>query len=80
MDPTKLVSHFSEFPVIFYVIYKIQQFAYTIGVTLLQFRPWKEFGLCNVTPMAAGRHGLPNSGEAGGSLARGRGGGGLGDH
>jgi hypothetical protein len=30
--------------------------------------------------MAAGRHGLPNSGEAGGSLAWGRGGGGSRGH
>jgi hypothetical protein len=76
MDPTKLVSHFSKFSVIFYAIYKIQQFGSTIGVTFLQLGPWKELKVRNVTPMAAGRHGLPNSGEAGGSLARGRGGGG----
>jgi hypothetical protein len=74
-----LVSHFSEFSVIFYAIYKVQQFAYTIGVTFLQLGPWKELQVRNVTPMAAGRHGLANSGEAGGSRARGRGGGGFGD-
>jgi hypothetical protein len=78
MDPTKLVSQFSEFSVIFYAIYKIQQSNLTIGVYLLRKGPWKVSGPCNVAPMAAGRHGLPNSGEAGGSLARGRGGGGLG--
>jgi hypothetical protein len=32
----------------------------------LQIRPWKDFGVCNVAPMAAGRRGLANSGEAGG--------------
>jgi hypothetical protein len=79
MDPTKLVSHFSEFPVIFYTIYKIQQIGSTIGVTFLPLRPWKESGLCNSAPMAAGRHGLANSGEPGGALAQEMGGGGLGD-
>jgi hypothetical protein len=71
-----LVSHFSEFSVIFYAIYKNQQNCCTIGVTFLQLRPWKELNVCNVAPMAAGRRGLCNSGEAGGVLARGRGGGG----
>jgi hypothetical protein len=69
-----LVSHFSEFSVIFYAIYKIQQNCVTIGVTFLQLRPWKDSNVCNVAPMAAGRRGLANSGEAGGVLARGRGG------
>jgi hypothetical protein len=32
--------------------------------------------VCNVVPMAAGRRGLANSGEAGAALNRGRGGGG----
>jgi hypothetical protein len=76
MDTTKLVSQFSEFPVIFYVIYKIQQTALTVGVTFLQLGPWKELKVRNVAPMAAGRRGLANSDEAGGALARGRGGGG----
>jgi hypothetical protein len=76
MDPTKLVSHFFEFSVIFYAIYKIQQNCVTIGVTFLQLRPWKDSNVCNVAPMEAGRRGLANSGEAGGVLARGRGGGG----
>jgi hypothetical protein len=79
-DPTKLVSHFSEFSVIFYAIYKIHQSAYTIGVTFLQLGPWKDLKVCNSAPMAAGRHGLANSGEAGGALARGRGGGGPRGH
>jgi hypothetical protein len=42
----------------------------------LQLGPWKELKVRNVAPMAAGWHGLPNSGESGGALARGRGGGG----
>jgi hypothetical protein len=75
MDPKKLVSHFSEFAVIFYAIYKLQQFAYTIGVTFLQFGPWKDFGLCNWALGVTGRRGLPKSGEAGG---RGRAGAGRG--
>jgi hypothetical protein len=70
-----LVSHFSEFSVIFYTIYKNQQFAYTIGVTFLQFGPWKDFGLCNWALGVAGRRGLPKPGEAGSALGRGMGGG-----
>jgi hypothetical protein len=66
MNPTKLVSHFSEFYVIFYAIYKNQKNCYTIGVTFLQLRPWKDLSVRNVVPMAAGRRGLANSGEAGG--------------
>jgi hypothetical protein len=66
MDPTKLVSHFSEFSVIFYAIYKVQQSAYTIGVTFFQLGPWKDLKVRNVVPPAAGRRGLADSGEAGG--------------
>jgi hypothetical protein len=36
MNPTKLVSHFSVFSVIFYAIYKNQEVTSTIGVYLLQ--------------------------------------------
>jgi hypothetical protein len=61
-----LVSQFSEFSVIFYAIYKNQQNCCTIGVTFLQLRPWKETDVRKVVPMAAGRRGLANSGEAGG--------------
>jgi hypothetical protein len=75
-----LALHFSELCVIFYAIYKIQQNCVTIGVTFLQIRPRKELNVRNVVPMAAGRRGLANSGEAGAALDRGRGGGGLGDH
>jgi hypothetical protein len=53
MDPTKLVSHFSDFSVIFYAIYKKQQNSFTIGVVLLQERPWKDWYPCNVTPGGA---------------------------
>jgi hypothetical protein len=73
------VSHFSDFSVIFYAIYNFQQTALTVGVTFLQLGPWKDLSVRNVAPMAAGRHGLANSGEAGGVLARGRGGGGSRD-
>jgi hypothetical protein len=75
MDPTKLVSHFYEFSVVFYTIYKIQHIGSTIGVTFLRLGPWKDFGLCNVALGLAGRRGLPKSGEAGG---RGRAGAGAG--
>jgi hypothetical protein len=70
-----LVSYFSEFSVIFYTIYKNQQFGFTFGVTFLRLGPWKEFGLCNSVPMAVGRRGSPKSGEAGGALGLGMGGG-----
>jgi hypothetical protein len=76
----KIVAHVSEFSVIFYAIYKNQQSAYTIGVTFLQFGPWKDLKVRNVVPPAAGRRGLADSAEAGAALDRGRGGGGLGDH
>jgi hypothetical protein len=75
MDPTKLVLHFIESFVIFYTIYKNQHFGFTFGVTFLHFGPWKGFGLCNLVPKAAGRRGSPKSGEAGGALGRGMGGG-----
>jgi hypothetical protein len=75
-----LVSHFSEFFVIFYAIYNFQQTALTVGVTFLQLGPWKDLNVCNAVLMAAGRRGLANSGEAGGVLARGRGGGGARDY
>jgi hypothetical protein len=76
MDLTKLVSHFSEFLVIFYTTYKIQQFGFTFGVTFLHFGPLKEWNACNVALGLAGRRGLPKSGEAGAGSGRGRGGGG----
>jgi hypothetical protein len=78
MDPTKLVSHFSEFSVIFYTIYNFQPFGFTFGVTFLRFGPWKELKTCNAALMAAGRRGLANSGELAGACGRGKGGEGLG--
>jgi hypothetical protein len=52
-----LVLHFSDFSVIFYAIYKKQGNGNTIGVTLLQERPWKDLWRCNVVVGAAGRRG-----------------------
>jgi hypothetical protein len=60
MKLTKLVLNFSDFSVIFYAIYKKQEMANTIGVTLLQERPWKELCVRNVVLGAAGRRGWPN--------------------
>jgi hypothetical protein len=76
----KIVSHFSEFSVIFYATYKIQQNCWTVGVTLLRLGLWEELEARNVVLGAVGRRGLANSGEAGGALARGRGGGGPRGH
>jgi hypothetical protein len=75
MDPKKLVSQFSEFSVISYAIYKKQGNCNTIGVTLLRIGPWKDCNACNVVLGLASRRGLPKSGEAGGALGRGMGGG-----
>jgi hypothetical protein len=47
-NPTKLSLHFSEFSTIFYAFYKFQQFANTIGDTVLRWGPWKEMGARNV--------------------------------
>jgi hypothetical protein len=58
--------------VIFYTIFKIQQICLTIGVTFLQIRPWKDSLFCNVALGAAGRRGLPESGELAAVLGRGR--------
>jgi hypothetical protein len=80
MDPTKLVSQFSDFSVIFYIIYKNQQTALTVRVTLLRLGPWEELDVRNVALGAAGRRRLSNSCEAGAALDRGRGRGWLGDH
>jgi hypothetical protein len=49
-DPTKFVSQFSEFSVMFYTIYKNQQFPLTIEVYLLRKGPWKDWDACNVAP------------------------------
>jgi hypothetical protein len=79
MNPKKLVSHFSEFFVIFYAIYKNQQKCCTIGVNFLQLRPWKDLKVCNVVPMAVAG-GWVNSGELAAGLGRGRAGGGPTGH
>jgi hypothetical protein len=76
MDPTKLVSHFSEFSVIFNAIYKKQQNSFTIGVALLQEKPWEDCYSCNVAPGARAAHCSPELGELAGARGRGRGGGG----
>jgi hypothetical protein len=52
MNPTNLVLHFSDFSTILYGFYKKQESYFTIGVTLLQRGPWKDFWLCNVAPGA----------------------------
>jgi hypothetical protein len=67
-----LALHFSDFPLIFYALYKNQEISLTIGVTLLQERPWKEWLLCNVALGAAGRRGLLDSGELAAVPGRGR--------
>jgi hypothetical protein len=70
MNPTKLVSHFSDFSVIFYAIYKNQEITFTIGVHLLHGGPWKEFGCCKVAPGRGSRRGWANSGELAAGLGR----------
>jgi hypothetical protein len=62
--------------VILYTIYKKQQNHYTIGVALLQERPWKDFYSCDVAPGARAAHCSPELGELAGARGRGRGGGG----
>jgi hypothetical protein len=71
-NPTKLVLHFSDFPVIFYAIYKNQQTHFTILVALLQGGPRKDLGFCNVAPGAASRRGLAKFRRAAAGLGRGR--------
>jgi hypothetical protein len=51
-ESNKIFSHFTDFSVIFYAIYKKQENGNTIGVTLLQEGPWKVLLLCNVAPGA----------------------------
>jgi hypothetical protein len=50
-DLTKLVSHFSEFSVIFYAIYKVQQICVTIGVTFCESDPGK---ICSFAMYSSG--------------------------
>jgi hypothetical protein len=58
--------------VIFYAIYKNQEITFTIGVHLLQWGPWKDFGCCNVATGATGRRGWAKSGELAAGIGRGR--------
>jgi hypothetical protein len=67
----KLVLHFSDFPTIFYAIYKKQENHFTIGVTPLQKDPRKEVFFCNVAPGRPAGAVEHNSGEARRSLAGG---------
>jgi hypothetical protein len=53
-----LVSHFFEFSVIFYAIYKKQPLTFPIGDAFLQKGPRKERKVCNVALGLAGRRGL----------------------
>jgi hypothetical protein len=61
--------------VIFYAIYKKQEMANTVGVTLLQEGPWKESWFSNATLGAAGRRGFGQipAGPAAGSVGEGPG-------
>jgi hypothetical protein len=72
VNPTKLVLHFYDFPVIFYAIYKKQEINLTIGVHLLQRGPWKDFYVCNVALGRSGRRRWEKSGELAGARGRGR--------
>jgi hypothetical protein len=65
MNPTKLSLHFSEFPTIFYTIYKFQQIGYTIEVSTLRTDPWKDSAPYNVALGHGRRRGRPKSGGSG---------------
>jgi hypothetical protein len=78
VNPTKLFLHFFDFSTILYRFYKKQESHFTIGVTLLQEGPWKDFWVCNVAPRRGGRRGWAKSGELAAGLGRGRTGEGLG--
>jgi hypothetical protein len=80
MNPTKLSLHFSDFSVIFYAIYKKQQNSFTIGVVLLQERPWEDFWNCNVVPRVRWPARLAKFRRLAAVPGRGRGGGWLGAH
>jgi hypothetical protein len=71
-NPTKYVLHFSDFPVIFYAIYKNQQTHFTILVALLQGGPRKDLCFCNVVLGAAGRRGEAKFRRAAAGLGLGR--------
>jgi hypothetical protein len=67
-----LVSHFSDFSVIFYAIYKNQPLTFTIGVALLQGGPRKEKLLCNAAPGSGGRRGVAKFRRTSPGFGRGR--------
>jgi hypothetical protein len=57
-ESNKIEFHFSEFSTIFYAFYKFQQFANTIGDTVLRWGPGKKWGLAMwPSGMAAGGSG-----------------------
>jgi hypothetical protein len=80
MIATKLVSHFSDFPVIFYAIYKKQPRHFYYLSFQLQGGPQKELQFRNVVPGRTGRRGSPELSNSSGALGRGMGGGGRGGH
>jgi hypothetical protein len=65
-------SHFSDFSVIFYAIYKYQQTHFIILVALLQGGPRKEKFPCNVAPGGGGRRGLAKFRRGSPGFCRGR--------
>jgi hypothetical protein len=76
----QLALHFSDFSVIFYAIYKVQQICFNYLSYLLRIRPWKDFQIRNVTPGRTGRRGSPELSHSGGGFGRGMGGEGRGGH
>jgi hypothetical protein len=78
MNPTKLVLHFSGFSAILYGFYKKQESYFTIGVTLLQEGPWKDYCVCNVALGARWPARLAKFRRVAAGLGRGRTGKGLG--
>jgi hypothetical protein len=79
-NPKKSGFHFSDFSVIFYIIYKNQQTHFTILVALLQGGPRKDLGFCNVAPGRPGRGGLAKFRRAAAGLGQGRASGGARGH
>jgi hypothetical protein len=72
-SPTKFISHFSEFPTIFYTFYKFLQIGYTIEDVTLRLGPWKDLGPRNWVPRPTGRRARRKSGGSGGAPGRGKG-------
>jgi hypothetical protein len=78
MNPTKLVSHFSDFSVIFCAIYKNQENGNTIGVTFCNKDPGKKLGFAMWPLGRPAGASCRNLASAGGGTRRERRGGGLG--